>query len=104
MWDFLTFDTFISSDILIFMYYIMAVVMPIFLWSMRGYILKKIKFLGDIDTGIKKFYSNMKIKNKIAFVVIFLMIFFCMELCLRMMFEMMIGYFDMHEYLQKIAT
>ena len=104
MWSFLTFDTFVSSHVLIFMYYIMAVIMPIFLWSMRGVILKKVKFLGDIDNGIKSFYSNMKTINKIALIFIFLMMFLCMELCLRMMFEMMIGYFDMHEYLQKIAT
>jgi hypothetical protein len=82
----------------------MAIVIPIFLWIMRSYILKKVKFLGDMDQSVKTLFSNLSIKNKIAVVMIFLMMFFCMELCLRMMFEMFIGYFDMHEYLQKIAT
>ncbi|MEA3456615.1 MAG: DUF4282 domain-containing protein [Campylobacterota bacterium] len=36
--------------------------------------------------------------------LVFLIIFLCMELCWRMMFEMMIGYFDMHDYLQAIAN
>jgi uncharacterized membrane protein SpoIIM required for sporulation len=104
MWDFLSFDTFISPKVLVFVYYIMAVVIPLFLWSMRGYILKKVKFLGDMDKSVKNFFSNLSMRNKIAIIMIFLMMFFCMELCLRMMFEMMIGYFDMHEYLQKIAS
>ena len=104
MWDFLSFDTFISPKVLVFVYYIMAVVIPLFLWSMRGYILKKVKFLGDMDRSVKNFFSNLSMRNKIAIIMIFLMMFFCMELCLRMMFEMIIGYFDMHEYLQKIAS
>ena len=103
MWSFLSFDTFISSKVLVVMYYIMAVIMPLFLWSARLYILKKISFLSDMHDGAKNLFQKLSLSNKVLSVFIFIMIFLCMELCLRMMFEMFIGYFDMHNYLQDIV-
>ncbi len=102
MWSFLSFDTFISSKVLVVMYYIMAVIMPLFLWSARLYILKKVSFLSDMNDGAKNLFQKLSLSNKVLTVLLFIMMFFCMELCLRMMFEMMIGYFDMHNYLQDI--
>jgi len=100
MWSFLTFESFITQDVLIFFYYIFAVIIPFVLWQMRSYILKKVQFLGDIDNSLKGKFQSLDIRKKIVVVFIFIMMFFCMELCLRMMFEAMIGYFDMHNYLQ----
>jgi hypothetical protein len=103
MWSFLSFERFIAQDVLIFFYYMFALVMPLFLWSMRLYILKKVPFLSDINSSAKNIFKNLTMKQKVVVIMIFVMIFFCMELCLRMMFEMFIGYFDMHNYLQDIA-
>jgi hypothetical protein len=104
MWQFLTFEKFISQDVLIFFYYMFALMMPIFLWSMRFYILKKIPYLKRINHNTIEVYKNLDIKKKVFIVLVFIMMFFCMELCLRMMFEMIIGYFDMHNYLQILST
>ncbi len=103
MWNFLTFERFISQNVLIFFYYMFALMMPIFLWSVRFYILEKIPFLERLDSNVKGIYKNLTREKKIVIIMMFIMMFFCMELCLRMMFEMMIGYFDMHDYLQEIA-
>ncbi len=104
MWSFLTFNSFISDKVLILIYYIFAFILPIFLWNIRNYILKKATFLGEINHDIKEFYSQLSLRNKLIIIALFFMIFFCMELCLRMMFEMMIGYFNIHNYLQTISN
>jgi len=77
--------------------------MPVVLWVIRFYILKKVAFLSDANTRVKDLFSGLNWKTKLMIILFFIMLFFCMELCLRMMFEMMIGYFDMHNYLQSIA-
>jgi len=104
MSDFLSFNSFVTPYVLIFFYYILAIIIPIVLWNMRTYILKKVSTLKELDTNVKGIFNSLSIKNKIIIIAMFLMIFFCMQLCLRMMFEMMIGYFDMHEYLREIAN
>jgi len=92
MWDIVTFNAFVAQDILLFFYYIFALLMPFLLWKFRLYILKKVSF-----------YERLSQKNKVVVIVLFMMIFVCMELCLRMIFEAMIGYFDMHDYLYTIT-
>jgi len=88
MWDILTFNSFVAQDILIFFYYIFALLVPLFLWVLRLYIRRKI---------------SVNKQHKLITLLTFITIFFCMELFLRMMFEMMIGYFDMHDYLYEIS-
>jgi hypothetical protein len=102
MWSFLTFESFITQDVLIFFYYMFAIFIPFFLWMMRSYVLKKVPLFGDIDSSLKGKFNALSIGKKLALIALFVMMFLCMELCLRMMFEMMIGYFDMHNYLQGI--
>ena len=85
MVDFLTFERFITQDILIVIYYFGVLFLPLLLWSYR-------------ETTIK-IVSKMKINNLfLVFIGIILM-----ELMWRMMFEAMIAYFDMHNYLQAIS-
>ena len=103
MQDFLTFQRFIAQDILIFFYYIFALVVPLVLWSMRFYILKEIVFFKEMNENLQGLYQKLDLDKKIMISIMFLMIFLCMEFCLRMVFEMMIGYFDMHNYLQTIV-
>jgi len=86
MWDILNFNSFITQDVLIFFYYIGAVIIPVALYYFREYFIKKFSFLQILNGATK-----------------FIILFICMELCWRMMFEAMIGYFDMHDYLYEIS-
>lgn len=87
MLDFLKFNTFITQDVLVFIYYIGAFALPILLWKY----------------GSPLLYKFFKLKNARGKKLAFITLFFCIELCWRMFFEAMIGYFDMHEYLYKIS-
>lgn len=102
MWDILTFNSFVAQDVLIFFYYIFALLVPLLLWKFRLYILKKVSFFKDINDSFMEFYYSLSKQNKIILVTLFILIFVCMELFVRMIFEAMIGYFDMHDYLYKI--
>jgi len=86
MKDFLLFNTFITQDILIIIYYLGVLFLPIFLWVYRTYILTII--------SKKDFISKI-------YLIIFILI---LELFWRMMFEAMIGYFDIHNYLEILST
>jgi len=101
--DILRFNTFIAQDILVFFYYFMAVFVPILLWIVRPYILKKIFFLNVLEGSVKDYYRTLNAKQKLLVFITFIFLFLCAELCLRMMFEAMIGYFDMHNYLYEIS-
>jgi len=90
MWEVLTFEKFITQDVLIFMYYLGVLFIPFMLFVFQEYVLNRIKPLQKSEKKLQKF-------------LLFLMLFFCMELCLRMFFEFMIGYFDMHDYLYAIS-
>jgi hypothetical protein len=87
--EFLTFEKFITQDILIFFYYIGVFFLPVLLWYYR----KKVTFLYNAYTSDKKGLILL-----IAFII-----FLFMQMMWRMMFEAMIGYFDMHNYLHDIA-
>ncbi len=89
MWDILSFNTFITKYVLVFFYYLFAFLAPIVLFLTKDYILKK--------------YPKLQRKSKkLTLIVLFLILFFY-ELFLRMFFEMLIGYFDVHDYLQTIS-
>lgn len=94
--QYLTFNKFISQDVLIITYYIMALLIPIFLWQGRKYVVEKIPL-------IRSKVSQLRFQDKMKLWLSFFLLFFCMELCLRMVFEAMIGYFDMHNYLYEIS-
>jgi len=88
MYDFLSFKTFITPTVLIFFYYIGAIVIPIVLY----YYKRKIFKLLGINITI-----NWKVK------LLFVAMFFFMELLWRMLFEMLIGYFQMHNALMQLV-
>ncbi len=104
MWNFLTFQTFIAQDILIIAYYIGAVAIPIFMWYSKGYLQRNFTFFAQIGATLNQRFGTLSAQNRIVALLGFFILFLCMELCWRMMFEMMIGYFDMHDYLQAIAN
>jgi hypothetical protein len=103
MWDILSFNHFVTQDVLIFFYYIGAIVIPIVLLFFRSYLIENVSYIKKINTKIKNFFSSLNAAQKTVTVLSFIVLFLCMELCWRMMFEAMIGYFDMHDYLYEIS-
>ncbi len=101
--NFLTFKTFISSDILIFFYYIGAVLIPILLWQSRVYLKDRFKIIQLVNEQIVKIFSSLSNKEQSYAKLFILFAFISMEIIWRMMFEVMIAYFDMRDYLGQIA-
>jgi len=103
MSDFLSFNSLITPNILIFFYYFFAVMIPVFLWMLKDYLLKKFSLFKSVYEQSGDLYRSLTPKQQLYTVVFLLFVFFFMELMLRMMFEMMIAYFDMHNYLYEIT-
>jgi len=80
--DFLSFDIFITKYILVFFYYLFAILLPVILLY---------------------FKNKIKIKLKINHWIVVLVLIILAELFIRMFFEMLIGYFDLHDYLFEIS-
>ncbi len=102
--DFLAFRHFIAADILILCYYIGAILFPLALYLSRTYLLHKIPWLNQIYADIMSRIGTLSSQKKLLGIVFFLVILGMMEIAWRMMFEMMIGYFQMHDYLQALST
>lgn len=103
MWEYLTFNKFIAQDVLIFFYYFGVVIMPLILWFMRSYFIKKFLVIEDVENTIVFYFNKLSFENKLKLFLGFFITFICMQLCWRMIFEVMIGYFDMHNYLYSIS-
>ncbi|QOP45805.1 DUF4282 domain-containing protein [Sulfurimonas paralvinellae] len=103
MWEFLTFNNFITQDILIFFYYIGAVLMPAFMYFFRSFLMEHFALVKAGYEKLYDFYNSFSVTEKKVFWFVMITMFVCMELCWRMMFEAMIGYFDMHDYLHIIS-
>ena len=103
MYEYLTFNKFIAQDVLIITYYFGAIFMPILLWYLRDYIIKKVLFLKDIENFVGSYYSKLSSQKKRKIWLAFIALFICLQLCWRMTFEMMIGYFNMHDYLYEMS-
>ena len=104
MWDFLTFRTFVSPDILILFYYIGAVIFPIIIWKARAYLVQKVPLLQTAQNRSKTLFNALNTQDKTIVIITFIIMFLGMELVWRMMFETVIGYFNMHEYLQILSS
>ena len=103
MWNILNFNTFITQNVLIFFYYIGALLIPAILYFYKDYLIEHISFVKKINNKLHTFYNSFSSSRKILFWMMFVTMFFCIELFWRMIFEAMIGYFDMHDYLYQIA-
>lgn len=87
--DFLSFNTFITQYVLIAFYYFSVFLIPLLLYIYR-----------DKINNIFGLSSQKKFMNFLFFI----MLFFMMEIFLRMFFEAMIGFFDLHDYVQLIKS
>ncbi len=104
MRDILLFNTFVTQDVLIVFYYIGAVLMPVVLYVFRKELTGRVAFFKGVNDRLNAFYATFTTGQKTVFWLVFVTMFLCMELCWRMVFEAMIGYFDMHDYLYRIAN
>lgn len=97
MKEFLTFETFITPALLIFIYYIGAVIIPVIGWYFTFWVKKA--YLSDVSQTVK---DRTTPKQRFILLMIFFITFLCMEIVWRVMFEFFIAYFDMHDALMKL--
>ena len=101
MRDFLTFQTFITPTLLIFMYYIGAVLIPIVSWYLARWIQKS--YFSEVSNKSKEeITTKTTAKQRFLVYAAFILCFLCMEIFWRMIFEFFIAYFDMHDALMKL--
>jgi len=101
--DFLTFKTFISTDILILFYYLGALILPICLWFTFFLVINKYKLLNTSYNNGKDFlWKLLNKKQKVLFLLFFVMVFFFMELFWRMLFEFLIAYMQIRDTLIQV--
>jgi len=103
MWDFLTFKSFITGELLILFYYIGAVAVPLLLWMLQNYLARKFSLFQKLQSMQKQFYTTLNNKDRMIYVLIIFCLFLSIEILWRMMFETMIAYFQMRDYLQNMV-
>ena len=101
--DFLIFKSFISIEILIFFYYVGAIIIPFALYKSKYYLINKFKIFDIFNKLILKIFNLFDDKKKSSIKILLFLLFIFMEIFWRMMFEMMIAYFQMRDYLQTIT-
>ena len=98
--DFLTFKTFISTEALIVFYYLGALILPIGLWLLLTWLIRKYRLLNTVyENGKELFWKLLSRKQQTKFVVFFIILFLFMELFWRMLFEFLIAYMQMRDAL-----
>ena len=102
--DFLTFKTFLSIEVLIIFYYLGALVLPVFVWSLSSWIIQKYKIIHIVNQHKKRLTGQPFNKSRrTKMILLFVSMFLFMELCWRMLFEFMIAYMQMRDALLKIT-
>jgi len=101
--DFLTFKSFISTEVLIIFYYIGAVIMPVGVWFLATWFSRKYIF---VDSAYKKgketIWKSLNNKQQTKLVIFFMSFFLFMELFWRMLFEFLIAYMQMRDALLQL--
>ena len=98
--DFLTFKTFISTEVLIIFYYIGALILPIGLWILLTWLVRKYRFLDTAyESGKEMIWKSLTKKQQTKLVSFFITAFLFMELFWRMLFEFLIAYMQMRDAL-----
>jgi len=98
--DFLTFKSFISTEVLIIFYYIGAVILPVGIWFLFAWLIRKYKYLNTAYENGKIFvWQSLNKQQQIKLVAFFLIAFLFMELFWRMLFEFLIAYMQIRDAL-----
>lgn len=100
MLDFLTFKTFVSTNVLILFYYMGALVMPLLAWYMAIWVIRKFEFARlAYEQGKEKLWNLLTSQQKTKLILIMAFFFLFMELMWRMMFEFLIAYMQIRDVL-----
>lgn len=100
--DFLTFKTFISTEALIIFYYIGALLLPIGLWLVVTWLIRKYSLLNSAyEEGKELLWKSLSRKQRTKFIAFFIISFLFMELFWRMLFEFLIAYMQMRDALMQ---
>ena len=101
--DFLTFKTFISTEALIIFYYLGALILPIGLWFLITWLIRKYRLLNTAyENGKELLWKSLSRKQQIKLVAFFVISFLFMELFWRMLFEFLIAYMQMRDALLQL--
>ena len=100
MMDFLTFKSFISTEILIIFYYLGALILPIAVWHQHTWLFRKFRLLNTAYENGKEFlWKSLNRQQQTKFIVFFVISFLFIELFWRMFFEFLIAYMQMRDAL-----
>ena len=98
--DFLTFKSFISTEVLIIFYYLGALILPIAIWILLIWLIRKYRLLNTAyENGKEIIWKSLSRKQQINLVIFFVTSFLFMELFWRMFFEFLIAYMQMRDAL-----
>ena len=102
MMDFLTFKTFLSINALIIFYYLGAVILPVGLWFIISWLIRKYDMVENAyKQGKALIWNLLSRKQQATLLIFFIAVFLFMELFWRMLFEFLIAYMQMREALVK---
>ena len=103
MMNFLTFKSFISTEVLIVFYYLGALILPGGIWLLLAWLIRKYKLFNTAyESGKEMIWKSLNRKNKARLVAFFIILFLFMELFWRMLFEFLIAYMQMRDALLQI--
>jgi len=98
--DFLTFESFISTEVLIVFYYLGAVILPFGGWFLFTWFINKYGLLNAAYENSKgMLWASLNRKQQTKLAVFFVVSFLFMELFWRMFFEFLIAYMQMRDAL-----
>ena len=102
--DFLSFKRFISIEVLIFFYYSGAVILPVLLWYLSKWLMRKYQLADEAGkllqaTASKVLWPSLNKNQKIQLTALFVTMFLLMELFWRMLFEFLIAYIQIRDAL-----
>jgi len=98
--DFLTFKNFISIEVLIIFYYLGAIVMPVGIWLLLTWLLRKYGLLNTAyENGKEIIWKSLNRKQQTKLIAFFVTSFLFMELFWRMFFEFLIAYMQIRDAL-----
>ena len=100
MMDFLTFKTFISTEVLIIFYYIGALILPIGIWIFLTWLIRKYKYINTAyENGKVIVWKSLDKQLQMKLVSFFIATFLFLELLWRMLFEFLIAYMQIRDAL-----
>ena len=98
--DFLTFKSFISTEVLIIFYYIGALILPVAIWLLFVWLIRKYELVSNAyESGKGIIWDSLSTKQQIKVIALFVSTFLFMELFWRMLFEFLIAYMQIRDAL-----